>query len=490
MRECPNGVYRWIWIVALSVLVSAGAAHGAAPCRFFVRAGFVPAEGDPDGRSPERAFSTIAAGVAAASNAGDVVCVGPGLYVEGDITLAADVGTPNDPVEIRGDASGASTNDPAGSVRIVPPNDLPPGEIPGTAFLILGRHDVIIEGFEIAGFRDAGIQVRSGVTLAAANSADITIRGNAIRDCRTGIDVNAEGMAVVEGNTIVGSVESGISVQACTVSSEFGVCRGVIGEPVVPIVSNNRVGGSGAHGIFVRVSDGGVIQNNVVYANAFTGITLRGATGALVANNLVYANGEEGLAVGSGFFSPGDGTDPAEFASPGVVAVHNTLYGNGEWGLEVGNTLAASPGGLVANNIVWRNGLGSTGIGVLNESQFDSISGALLRRAPSTCGYVAGFNLVDNYGPDTPRNTYDLDTDPRFVDVEGADGVVGGERVDGVFLDRSADDDFRPPATAAATRASPISGSTTAPAPSRCCACALPSCRCTFASAATIRTTA
>ena len=423
-----------LWTALCAVLAAAPAA--AADCRFFVRAGFVPDGGPADGRSPERAFATIAEGVAAVDNADDVVCVGPGLYVEGDIGPARSAPA-TQPIVIRGDDSGASTDDPPGTVRIVPPTGLPPELTPGTAFRILGRQGLVIEGFEISGFRDAGIQVRSA-TIGGENSSDVTIRDIDVRQCRTGIDVFAEGVIVVENVRAVANTATGISVQSCEVPDEFGTCRGLPSLPVVPIVSNNRSGGNGAHGLFLRAGENAVVQNNVLYSNAFTGVSLRGVPDALVANNLVYRNGEEGIAVGSGFLSPTGTMDPAELASPNVIVLNNTIYENGQWGLEIGNSLAASPGGAVVNNIAWRNGAGRLGIGVLNER------GQAEVRKPSVCGYVAGFNnVLDEYGPDTPRNAYDLRIDPLFVDPEGADGVAGGEVVDGVFIDRSADDDFR-----------------------------------------------
>ena len=446
----------------LSVALAATSMARAADCTFYVRAGFVPAQGVADGRSPERAFATIGEGVRAIDNPGDVVCVGPGLYVEGDIgpLRSGAAGLPevgSFPVEIRGDATGASTDDGPGAVRIVPPTGLPADQTPGTAFRILGRHDVVIEGFEISGFRDAGIQVRSA-TVGGANSSDVTVRNNIIRGCRAGIDVSGEGMMVVEGNTATANTSSGISVQGCVTTDEFGTCRGLPSAPVVAIVSNNRSGGNGAHGIFLRAGENAVVQNNVVYSNAFTGVTLRGVPDALLLNNLVYRNGEEGLAIGSGFIAPGEGVDPAEFASPGAIVLNNTIFENGQWAVEIGNPFAASPAGSVVHNIAWRNGAGRLGIGVLNER------GQTQVREPSVCNYIAGFNdVLDDYGPDTPRNAYDLRVDPLFVDPEGPDGVAGGEVVDGQFIDRSADDDFRLRQGGGAAEQSPAvdAGSTT-----------------------------
>jgi hypothetical protein len=443
MGERIRGLRSARWMVALGLVMVASTAT-AENCRFYVRAGFVPIEGVADGRSPQTAYGTIAAGVRAAQNAGDVVCVGPGLYVEGDITLVWD-GLATAPITVRGDSTGASTGDAPGSVRIIPPTDLPADQTPGTGFLLLGRHDVIIEGFDISGFRDAGIQVRSSVpgvgAVLAVNSLDITIRQNSIHGCRTGIDIHGGGIMVTEGNITVGNSSSGISIESCDATDLFGFCRAAPSGPVVPIISNNRSGGNGAHGIIVQRGADAVVQNNVLYKNAFTGLSVRGVADALIANNLIYANGDEGLAVGSGFFEPGMTGSATDFASPNVIVLNNTLYQNGEWGVEIGNALGASPGGAVVNNLVWGNGEGRLGIGVLNERGGDTPM-----RESSVCGYVAGFNGVgDEYGPDTPRNTYDLHDDPLFADVAGPDGILGGEFGSIFFIDRSGDDDFRLP---------------------------------------------
>src|SRR5262249_49371914 len=163
----------WLAAWLAAALVWPHAAHGGDDCTFFVRAGFV-AGGTPDGRHPESAFATITEGAAAVRNAGEVVCVGPGLYVEGNVTFGHD-GAPGDgettfPVVVRADQTGASTGDAPGAVQIVPPNDL----LVTTGFLVLGRKYVVIDGFDISGFSDAGIQVRA--TAEGVNSAFVTIR--------------------------------------------------------------------------------------------------------------------------------------------------------------------------------------------------------------------------------------------------------------------------------------------------------------------------
>ena len=508
MREHATGLRRALQALAVAALLLMSAAPAAqADCTFFVRAGFEPDGGSPDGRSPASAFATITEGARAIRNPGDVVCVGPGEYQEGNIGVRADgaAGSPTGgnahPVEIRADPSGQSTEDAPGPVRITPPHG-PGTSVITTGFLILGRHDVVIDGFEISGFDDAGIQVRA--TGAGVNSSNIIIRNNTVTDCGKGIDIIAQGAVAIDGNTAVGNETSGISAEMCLTASETGRCRGTSGVPVIPTLSGNRSGGNGAHGVFIQAADGAVVQNNRVYANADTGVSLRECDDCVVANNLVYANGTQGLAVGK-----------ADLASPGTVVFNNTFYANGSWGVESAALLPASPRGAVVNNIVWRNGDGRLGIGVLNES-----SGNSPVRPPSTCGYVEGFNLVlDEYGSDTPYNAYDVHADPLFVDALGPDGVLGGETVDGGFVDRSADDDFhlrqldgqgsvspavdagaarwrcwgsadRPPAMVAPIRAWSTSAFTTTRTPSRSSCSVRPSCRSTCGAAAATAATA
>jgi parallel beta-helix repeat protein len=400
----------------LLAYLAASAAPVRAQCDLFVRAGFVAPGGPADGTSPQSAFPTIREGARAATVQGDLVCVGPGLYEEGNIEFGGS-GVAGLPIEVRADPSGASTGDAPGPVRIRRPADSAATQN-RSGFLVRGRNDVVIDGFEISGFLDAGIQVRADGN--GIGSAAVTIRNNRITDSRAGIDVTARGAMVVQGNITVGNVTSGISIMSCLFETPDGRCREISGGPVTPLISNNRSGGNGAQGILLRGADDAVLQNNIVYANGDDGIQLRDCNDAQVVNNLVYANGKHGVSIGR------------VTAAPRTLVLNNTFFANGDWGVEVGDPRGASPGAAVVNNIVWQNG---DGIGVLRESL----------RPSSVCGYLAGFNLVlDAYGPETPHNVFDRAADPLFVDPLGpTDGVLGGERVDGAFVDRSADDDFR-----------------------------------------------
>lgn len=414
--RCAWGTLLALWISAVPGLtvaqdpaectvVAAPAADGT--CTYFVRAGFVPEEGVPqDGKTPRSAFSSIREATKKLmepdANPGVTICVGPGTYHEGDIAPGRS-GIDGAPIVYFADRDGVLTGDAPGPVQIVPGN-----ATQTTGFLLLGRKYIVIDGFTISGFSDQGIHARSGGT-------GITIRNVSIHDCaRAGIDIGSGGIVVVESSCSIRNGTTGLSLQG-NADTE---------EPIIPFVSNVRIGMSGAHGIFVQAASGGLLQNNVVFSNHATGISLRKAPDMQVVNNLVYANGEEGLAIGA-----------AALPSPFTGVLNNTFYANGQWGVEIGSG-SGSPGATLLNNVFLANG-DQNGIGVLNERSQN------LTRIPTTCNYVAGFNVnADGYGPSTPHNVYDILADPLFVDPAGPDGIVGAELVDGKLVDRSADDDF------------------------------------------------
>lgn len=403
------------WRVALALLATATAAP-ASDCTLFVRAGHVPAAGETaDGRSPARAFDRIAAAAAAIINAGEVVCVGPGIYEEGNLSPAID-GTAILPIVFRAVPDGTATGDAAGAVRLVAPAQEPPVT---AGFRFLGRRYLHVEGFHIRGFMDAGVQVRAPAT-GSGNSSDITVRGNVIEACGSGVDISGEGRFVIEGNDLINNGSVGIGVRDCPESDIVDPrCRGGVSKPVQPVLSNNRVFYNVQHGVFISGAVTATVQNTVGFGN-FTGITVQSSSAVVLANNLLYGNASDGITAGAG------GTTVT-----GLIVLNNTLYGNGAWGVRIGDNLSASTGARVFNNILVDNG-----------------SGGLAVARDATCGYAAGFNLLDGptpYGPSTPSNTaYDLvRTNPHFVNPAGPDGVLGWRVMNGELVDFSADDDFR-----------------------------------------------
>ena len=411
-------------LAALSLFplsVVAQSVRSADDCTFFVRADFVPTAGAADGLSPASAFATIRRAAQRIDNPGEAICIGPGTYKEGDLSPPIS-GLSGRPIIFFGDSSGRLTDDEPGPVILEPPRQ-PIIELePTVGFLILGLSHIVIEGIEITGFVDANIQIRSAV-VGPSNSSNIVIRDVVItRSGGNGIDVSGERAITIEGATIIDNESSGVALRGCVRVSEDGRCRSSPSDPVRPVVLDSTIAGNRSHGIFVENAENGVILNNVIASNGVaglgTGITLRNAERIQIANNLIYSSAESGIAVGTFGLS-----------SPQALILGNTVYSNGRWGLELGSADSASDDAVVANNIFLENATGS--LAVVRES---------------TCGYVSGFNVLHgDVGPDTPLNRFDTIVDSPLdilTDPAGADGVLGGSRIAGRFVNRLEDDDF------------------------------------------------
>lgn len=412
MRDSPRTPLRRLLLVGGMLLGLAGPAL-AAECDLYVRAGLAGGAAG-DGTTPAGAFASITEAAQAIDNPGVVVCVGPGTYREGGISPRLS-GSQVAPITFRADPTGASTGDPPGPVVI----SAEQGQAARSAFLLMGKRHIVVEGFTIIGFADAGVQVRSGAVAADGNSGNIVVRGNTIRDCGVGIDVSAESEIIIEDNDVIAGTSTGIGVTACRGPAlTSSKCRAGESARVVPRLANNRLIYNFSHGVFIQEAAGGYVQNSVAFGN-FSGITLRATTDMRILNNLLYGNASDGVTVGA-----------AGQRSTGTILLNNTLYGNGAWGIRVGDESSNSDEARILNNLLAHNG-----------------NGSIATSRPSTCGYVAGFNLVDvtsTYGPDTPVNAaYDLRADPGFVDPSGPDGILGWQVRNGSLVDYSADDDFR-----------------------------------------------
>lgn len=152
-----------------------------------------------DGLTPATAFASVRPAARLLREPGDRLIVGPGTYREGNIGPFGN-GTPEAPIVLFGDSSGLATGDPPGPVIILPTN-MPSAT---SGFYIRGRNDIVIEGFDIAGARDAGIEVRRR-RRTGVDSTRIAIRNNRVRASRKGIQITAVGEVEVSGSHIVGS---------------------------------------------------------------------------------------------------------------------------------------------------------------------------------------------------------------------------------------------------------------------------------------------
>jgi len=256
----------------LLVLALAAPAHAAT---YYVRAAGSDAH---DGQSPQTALASIRLAAGMLRGPGDRLVVGPGTYREGNIEPRAS-GTPDAPIVLLADTTGALTGEPPGAVTIIPPNT----EDATTGFLVFGRRDVVIDGFTIEGARDAGIQVRPHFSLAT-DSTRIAVRNNTVRPHGRGrgIHLIAAGDVAVLDNTVAGA---GTGVL---------VAGGLSGE-VRPRVTGNQIEDSGV-GIALERAFGGTIADNALHENRrmLTAVECRELT---VAANRFTATAGRGIAI-------------------------------------------------------------------------------------------------------------------------------------------------------------------------------------------------
>ncbi len=213
-----------------------------------------------DGRTPLHALRTLAQ-AARMARPGVRVVVGPGTYLEGNISPQLPRNDRRDAaLEFVADPAGIQTGDQPGPVLIdAIGND--------TGFLVYGDSNIRIDGFHIGGGGDAAIQVRYDVGSQVAPS-NVTIANCVVfSNAKSGIDVRDSANAVILNNLAYANGESGISVGGDIVGSSDA------------LVAQNTSYGNGAYGILIGAGDlspvaspNAVVLSNIVANNTLAGI--------------------------------------------------------------------------------------------------------------------------------------------------------------------------------------------------------------------------
>lgn len=247
--------------VVVAVALALGWPATAPATTYFVRAGGDDAN---DGLTPATALASVRPAARRLREPGDRLVVGPGTYREGNISPFGN-GTPEAPIVLVGDASGAATGDPPGPVTILPPNT----PAATTGFYLRGRSDVVIEGFEVAAGTDACIEVRARWRRGwntPLPSTRIALRGNHLRDCKRGIKIADASDVEVSGNHILRTNE-GLNPYATTRLTASGNVFedgfiAITGSGLAEaLITDNEVR-SVARNLMVRVSDSITLTGN------------------------------------------------------------------------------------------------------------------------------------------------------------------------------------------------------------------------------------
>jgi hypothetical protein len=216
---------------------------------------------------------------------------------------------------------------------------------------------------------------------------EVVISSNRIEDnALYGIDMFTAGPVSVSHNRVLRNGGIGVTAQLSGPGQLVSVVR-------------NQIGSNTAEGIFLSGTATADVRRNLIFSNGDAGVLLRNARDVSVINNLIYDNGNDGIAVGVG----------TPLASPDALLMNNTLYANDGWGVTIGTALAPSTGTTILNNIIDGN-----------------VRGGIAAEAMSLPGLEIGFNLNnDGYAHEVVASVTDFQAEPRFVNIRGADGVLG-----------------------------------------------------------------
>jgi parallel beta-helix repeat protein len=208
------------------------------------------------------------------------------------------------------------------------------------------------------------------------------------------------------------------------------------------LASGNRVLETGAvplaiHGL--GPLSAATVTGNLLGLGGAEGLVVDAVDTTRVRDNVVFSNRDAGIllratpggvvannlvyAYGGPGISVGLG-DPRPTTD--VQLTNNTIFANGGWGIAIGSGDAPSTGTVVRHNVLQHN-----------------VAGGVAAAPGAMTGLSIGFNLnPDGYGDGVLPDVTNLADDPELVAPAGADGVLGDEGF--------ADDDFHLQATSPA----------------------------------------
>jgi Ca2+-binding RTX toxin-like protein len=309
-------------------------------------------------------------------------------------------------------------------------------------YVVTAASGVVIRDNEVFNNSVAGIYVE-------AQGFDVT--GNIAHDNVSGIqlrDTNAATVSTSSGNTAYANDQEGFRYQSWGEHAGNAAHDNATGfRSVTGFLGSLRDSSAWRNGIGIDF-DGGDLHSNAAYGNTSIGIAIR-RTGTF-AGNRAYSNG-----VG------------IQFSATGATSTlrNNLIYDNATVGLEfvgaqsgigagavtvTNNTIAETAGAdairarsaseqiVLKNNIVSVSGAGRSALNIDADSQqgFDSnynlfqvTGGAQLAQWQVPMPSLADWRLQTGFDANS------ISGDPRFVDPDGSDGVVGYQACAGLMFE-------------------------------------------------------
>jgi parallel beta-helix repeat protein len=272
-----------------------------------------------------------------------------------------------------------------------------------------------------------------GISTSSTNASTwVTVRGNEVHDNRQ-CGIAARGNVHVTSNVVRQNAVRGIWVYENAVASSnvvqgnpYGIVAGTSYNSAA--VRNNRVYNSSSVGILAYRAS--VVEGNVAYDNS---IGIQGARSGAdfhgsVLNNLVYANTNQGILITNGM--------------AGCNVVNNTVY------QEVGDAVriqTSSANVVLRNNVLWVQAGHDLFVAADSQSGFTSDYN-LFHQGDDPSAFVGYWGGTDadrlsDWQSLSGQDAQSLEGDPLFVDIDGADNVLGFDPA-GDGFDGGQDDNF------------------------------------------------
>ncbi|MFV1968603.1 MAG: right-handed parallel beta-helix repeat-containing protein, partial [Pirellulaceae bacterium] len=286
-------------------------------------------------------------------------------------------------------------------------------------------------GSTIAGNSVFGNQ--DGIAVWASNASPaLQVRGNEVFD-NTRDGIYAAYNAQVTSNTVFGNTRYGIFAQrnAAVVGNtvhgqQYGIVLGARYDSAS--AKNNRVYDNSNTGIFAYYRSR--VDGNAVYANpvGVRGAQNGGRFGGDIINNLLYSNTNQGILLTN--------------AGAGAEVVNNTIF------QPVGDAVrvqSSSSNVLLRNNILWVD----SGFDIFADANsltgFNSDYNLFHQGADPNAfvGFWGGTNadMLADWQTLSSQDANGLEGDPLFIDIDGADNVLGYDPT-GDGFDGGPDDNF------------------------------------------------
>jgi hypothetical protein len=311
----------------------------------------------------------------------------------------------------------------------------------------------------------AGMTVRNNLAHNNATGFSITtffkaeVYGNETRDNDLGlyiVDYDASVVSLLHDNDVHDNDVQGIvadrSVDVFSNDVRDNDGTGIVGTSGA-LVRNNRVSGSTTG---ISASGGARVVGNRVFGNSGSGIVSADAS-TDISNNVVYSNGV-GLEVNNYQARPVVVSNLVYDNANAGIFVHDAGLNSGNAGMylfnntvyqDVGSAIKFQNNGpnvrLFNNVIVINGGLGIEVIGGVTGFQSDR-NDIFLATAGASVGRWIGTTAADlaAWTALTGADANSLSADPLFIDIDGADNLLGWDRPTPAdpFADYGSDDNF------------------------------------------------